>query len=168
MKRIGTLMLLLLSLGAFAADPVAVKSWAYQDFGNGSTLALTKSNRGAILGVYCALGGCQIVLGTSMACRAGNHYTSLASSDSGARAVEGTCINISSAAEKPRYVLALSDFTTMLTVLLQDHSIAFAVPAADGTFVVVRFSLEGANEALAAINHIQRDQAQPNKKAQVL
>ena len=61
------------------------------------------------------------------------------------------------------------DFQTVVNLMFQDRVAGFSIPMANGTFKVTRFSLEGSNEALAAVNQAITKNSKPvGLKDQVL
>lgn len=156
--RIGTLLCLLVGAAPTMAanstgQPVSVKNWVSQNYADGSSGAWTNNESGSSLGLYCtAANQCTAFLGADTGCDDGSKYPAMMNTDSGASSQPMTCANISSANEKPRYVLVFDDFQTVLGVVLKNHAIGFAIPLAGGMFKVMHFSLEGSNEALAAVS----------------
>ncbi len=136
-----------------ASQPVVVKDWSFIDTGNGTGIAKTYNESGSVLGLYCAAANnCDAYMMTAMGCDDGHKYPGLVNADSGAYNVTVTCQNIASAGEKPNFAFVFDDFNTIKGLMLKDHSVGIALPLASGQFKVARFSLEGSNETLAAVN----------------
>jgi hypothetical protein len=82
----------------------------------------------------------------------GGKYPMLLNSDSGASSISATCGIANSPALNKRSLLTIDDFQLVLNTMLKDLDAGVAIPLASGQFKVARFSLEGSNEALAAVN----------------
>jgi hypothetical protein len=150
---LGTLILSGLALGVQAGPRSAtVRDWTFKDFGDGTSGGQTMNESGSALGVFCAaVQQCSVFLRTTDSCTDGNKYTVMVNSDSGASALSATCANIGTPDSKGQFAIFFDDFQSVLNVILKDHAIGIAIPLASGQFKVVRFSLEGSNEVLAAV-----------------
>ena len=164
-------------LSAFAvsqsnAEPrsASVKDWSFKLFDDGSAGAQTLNDSGLALGVYCAAAkNCQAYLLASMDCEENGKYPVLMNSTSGAQALNTTCANISTPDSKPRFALFFDDFEAVVSLMFKDRVAGFSIPMADGTFKVSRFSLDGSNEALTAVNQAITKNSKPvGLKDQVL
>lgn len=151
-----------IAFAAAAAQPVprfgSVKDWGFQRFDNGAAIASTGNGAGLSLGVYCvAKRDCSIYLSTDTGCQDGQRYTLLMNAGGAAYALNSTCRGIRSPVEKQRFVLFLEDFDAVLATMMKEHAVGFAVPLAGGEFKFARFSLEGSNEAIAALSSFLED-----------
>jgi hypothetical protein len=144
---------------AQAAPPSgSVKDWEFQRFDNGSAIASTGNGTGSSLGVYCvAKRNCSIYLATDTGCEDGQRYTLLLNASTAAYALNSTCRGISSPGEKQHFVFFLEDFDAIIATMMKEHTVGFAIPIAGGEFKVARFSLEGSNEAIAAVSSLLED-----------
>jgi hypothetical protein len=147
--------LLLAAMASAANQPIVTKDWSFTNTGNGSAVASTSNDSGSTLGVYC-LGAknCAAYLQTLTACEDGAKYPVLVNSDSGASNFMLTCKNLASAGEKQNFVFVFDQFDALINLLLKDRAIGVAFPLAGGQFKVARFSLDGSNESLAAVNRV--------------
>jgi hypothetical protein len=121
----------------------------------GTAVASTSNDSGSTLGVYC-LGAknCDAYLRTSTTCEEGAKYPVLVNSDSGANNFVVTCKNLASTGEKQNFVFVFDQFDTLINLMLKDRALGVAFPLASGQFKVARFSLDGSNESLAAVNRV--------------
>jgi hypothetical protein len=164
-------------LSAFTVSPSiaeprsgSVKDWTFRLFDDGSARAQTLNDSGSVLGVYCvAAKNCQAYLLASTDCEENGKYPVLMNSTSGAKALDTTCTNIGTPDSKPRFALLFDDFESVVNLMFKDRVAGFSIPMADGTFKVTRFSLDGSNEALAAVNQAITKNSKPvGLKDQVL
>ncbi len=156
---------------ANAHDRIAtVKDWSFRLSSDGTAGAYTKNGSGSMLGVYCASKNkCILYLALGTGCDSGHQIPVLLNSSSGAEALTGTCENIAPPTSKEMFVLVLDNFNSVLNIVLKDHTVGFAIPLASGQFKAAHFSLEGSNEALAAVDQSIGATAKPaSMKDQIL
>lgn len=148
---------------AWSANAVGVKNWFYVNDGNGSAEAYTVNESGSQIGVYCAAkSNCfAYFVSADSTCSDGDKYPALMNSTSGAVALTVVCRQLASDSEKSRYVLVINEMNAVLTAMLKDHTLGIVIPMQSGTFHVARFSLEGSNEALAAVDRMVEAQPKP-------
>ncbi|MBV8146410.1 MAG: hypothetical protein JO184_15545 [Gammaproteobacteria bacterium] len=161
-KRFAVAVMSWLAIGGPAAQASppsgSVKDWSFRKLDGDRAIASTGNGSGSSLGVYCvAKRDCQIYLATDTGCEDARTYTLLLNASSAAFALSSTCHGISNPGEKQRFVFFLDDFNTVLATMMKDHTVGFAIPVAGEQFKVTRFSLEGSNEALAALSSLLKD-----------
>lgn len=164
LRRIAILVGLLIAASTLSAAPrtITIKDWIFKSYDDGSAGAYTENQSGSSLGLYCASkADCTVYLTSGDGCDEGAKVPMLMSAGGGASSLSTTCKNIANAGEKPFYVNVIDDFNGVLNTMLKEHAVGFAIPMASGQFKVVRFSLEGTNEALAAVNGSLRATAKP-------
>jgi hypothetical protein len=150
------LMCLVLASSPLAAAPPksgTVKDWTFTDYADGTAGAQTTNESESSLGVYCASkDNCLAYLATDSGCQDGSKYTVMMNANSGANALLATCKSLATPRSKQQFALFFEDLGAVLDTMLKDHTVGFAIPLASGQFKVVRFSLEGSNETLAAVD----------------
>ena len=157
-----TALALLVPAPSWAAQPVKVKDWVFQKT-NGMAEAWTVNDSGSQLGVVClAASNCMAYfVSDSGTCEDGSKYPALLNSASGAFALTTVCRKIESDSGKPRFVLVINELDQVLDAMIKDHTLGIVIPMASGMFKAARFSLEGSNEALAAVNQAITSQSKP-------
>jgi hypothetical protein len=154
-RTVFTLSLVLVATPLAAAPPKSgvVKDWVFTNYGDGTAAAHTTNDSGSSVGIYCSTKeSCIAFLATDSGCQDGNKYTVMMNANSGANALVATCKNLATVESKQHFVLVFEDFDSVLTSVLRDHTVGFAIPLASGQFKVARFSLEGSNETLSAVH----------------
>jgi hypothetical protein len=108
------------------------------------------NDSGGILGQYCypQEGGCVYILGLRNRCTKGNQYPVLVNADTGSKSVKVYC---NGRLEIGRYQYVFTEFEEIHRAVLAASRIGFAFPLEGDEFIVVRFSLIGSNEAIAAM-----------------
>jgi hypothetical protein len=162
-------LLFSMALSILASSPVEadqqtiVKNWTYGATGNGSAAASTASDSGTQLVVYCAAKKqCYIFVRSDIGCDDGNKQIFLVNAESGAEPFTMTCTKLDIPGSKSQFANSFDNFKEILNVILENHSIAIAIPLVSGMFQVVHFSLEGSNEAISAVGNLAKDAANPN------
>lgn len=157
-----TTLALLFATPSWSDQPVRVKDWIFQKT-NGMAEAWTVNDSGSQLGVVCSTASSCLAyfVSDSGTCEDGSKYPALLNSASGALALSTMCKKIGSDSEKPRFVLVINEFNQVLDAMLKDHNLGIVIPMASGMFKVARFSLEGSNEALSAVNQATGSQSKP-------
>jgi hypothetical protein len=148
---------------AWATQAVSVKDWLFQDNGSSGAEAWTVNDSGSQIGVVCfGKSNCiAYFVSDSGTCQDDSKYPALLNSASGALALTTVCKKIESQTGKPRFVLVINEFNAVLDSILKDHNLGIVIPMASGMFKVARFSLEGSNEALAAVNRSTAAESKP-------
>jgi hypothetical protein len=170
-QQVSALNRLLLSWGLFLATgmigtaiagSVTEKDWKVVIDADGTALAFTSNGSGSSFGIYCAnANSCFAYLDSSTGCDDSSTYPVLVNSDSGAGSFEATCADLGSSASKNHAVIVFNDFSAIIKTVLKDHAIGFAIPLASGQFKVTRFSLEGSNETIQAMNKAVSSSTRP-------
>ena len=93
---------------------------------------------------------CYLTMLSTAGCDVGSSYPMLMNSDSGASAVNSTCIEYHSDLDSSEYSFSDPDAVLAETVF-NDMRVGIAIPLADGKFTALRFSLMGSQEAMARV-----------------
>ncbi len=146
-KFCAIILLIFSSSTSYGALPVTFQQW-YVDAGEGFIFASTNNTSGDLFGQYCyaADKGCFYLIAFNTECKQGEQYSSLVNTDIGASIhliscggkVEGTNL----------YKYMFSDFEDIDKITKSASKIGFAVPLQGDQFQVIRFSLEGAFNAI--------------------
>lgn len=114
--------------------------------GNEGLYAATANDSNAIFGQYCyqSDASCYWLLANDIDCEAGSKYPVLVNADAGASSLEIFCMKING---KARY--AFTSFSTIADIVKNSSRIGIAFPMKNGFFQVNRFSLDGAEVAVA-------------------
>lgn len=111
--------------------------------------ASTQNASGSELGVLCTdKESCFAYYQDDTQCKAENVYPLLWNSDSGSLLLTATCTSIGASGT---YLLVFDKFETVRDYMLKDQSTGIAIPLASGQFKVLKFSLNGSNEAMSAL-----------------
>jgi hypothetical protein len=112
--------------------------------------AATTNESGHDLGMVCFIDrpSCYWMITSSILCEEDRKYPMLANSDDGAVYVEVRCIG---KMESGNYGYVFTDFDKIDTFVQSGDRIGFAIPMEADSFRVVRFSLRGAEDALALL-----------------
>ncbi|RJG13478.1 hypothetical protein D3879_09620 [Pseudomonas cavernicola] len=149
-RLIAAVVFLAFSSLAFAVEPIKVfGDWAVIRAAEGSDLvALTRNNDGNYIGLRCFVGErkCVHVLSVDFTCEVGMSYPMLVGSSVSAITIQTSCRNSAGSHE-----LVLDDQSKIHEVLKQEGLVGFAMPMDSGLFKVVRFSLNGAYEAMGYV-----------------
>jgi len=139
-----------------------VKDWVFSKLGGGSAIAYTGNDSGSRLGVVCtAANECDAYVYSATGCDDGSKIPVLINTDSGSASFNVTCKNISSPSEKQNFVFVFDELKPILNILLKNQTLGLALPLASGQFKVLHFSLQGSNEALAAVSRSVKPSATP-------
>ena len=158
MVKIIKLIVLMIGAGT------AVLGWAQSQYADWSTgpipggtgfFAVTMNDSGGMLGEYCYTAGasCVYLLAFSTGCEPGSQYPVLVNSDIGAQYLEVHCDGpLPTVAGFYRYVF--TDFSAIDKIVKGAIRVGFAFPLKGDEFRVIRFSLNGSNEAIAAMRAV--------------
>jgi len=148
-------------VGAVAAAGVAaaaladtVGDWSYRT--EGTFFAATSDDQGNVFGQWCSVkdGSCFYLIALPVVCFEGERYVTLANSDSSANAVEIECRgSLEGRNEQGRalYRYVFSNFASIDHQVRHSLGIGFAFPVEGDRFLVARFSLAGALQAITAM-----------------
>jgi hypothetical protein len=123
--------------------------WTYGRSDDRSTFfAFTTNDSGAVLGEWCgaSTGKCSWMIGLTTMCEQNSSYPILANSDTGAASVMITCGGKVSDTNLSRY--QFTSYKDVESLLQGSKRIGFAIPMQLDQFRVVRFSLDGAVQAV--------------------
>jgi hypothetical protein len=143
--------------GIGLAAPVAgatVGDWSYRT--EGSFFAATSDDGGNLFGQWCSGkdGGCHYLMALPVRCIEGERYVTLANSDSSANAVEIECRGaLEGRNEQGRalYRYVFTNFSSIDHQVRHSRGIGLAFPLEGDRFIVARFSLAGALQAITAM-----------------
>ena len=155
-----TLATSLVASAAKAASEVRFGSWqSASDSEKSYFVAATSNDSGNTMGVTCYVSTetCYWILITGHACDIGGNYIALVNAGAGAKAVELKCIKVQDVK-----MLVFTDFEAIESTIRANSRAGIAFPMQDGTFVVMRFSLDGAN---SAIDHAKEKAAEEAGKS---
>ncbi len=148
MRAIVAVILVLLGVGIAQAQAQTFGDWAVVRSDNGDMVAATFENGTQYMLVYrCykALGQCAHVLVADVDCTDGHIYPVLVNSDYSSLSMNALCDNNTSTGKAE---LVLSEFDSIHKIIEKGTIVGFSIPMANGLFKVVRFSLNGASQAM--------------------
>jgi hypothetical protein len=157
----------LLLLGALPTAPAHAQrqDWAVAKFDNGMAVAGTQNESGSVLGLACTSGGQCIVFMTPASqsqCVTGSKHPIFVNSNSGAALLQTVCARVAQGGKK-KIVLVFEDFEQVTKLILKDQMAGFCIPMTNGSFRVVRFSLNGSARALRSISKGQARGGRPGE-----
>jgi hypothetical protein len=137
---------------ASAANQTRFGDWSIQVLDNDSVLAGTTNDSGRMFGKICYVSNqnCVWVMSVSDRCENGATYPGLVNADSGGWPVTMQCIGNA----KEGQFLMFEEYDKMQTISANDPAIGIALPMQGGNFKVLRFSLNGSQEATQAAESI--------------
>lgn len=134
--------LCLFSLQAFAGEKVLYQNWAVE-FGPQTVEAYTANESGSSMGLFCGGNQCSFYLNPNLNCQPDTKYSVLLNSASVSAAIAMKCTQIGN-----HYFQILEPFEAVLNAVKSGDAIGFAVAVNSGAFVVMRFNLAGASDAV--------------------
>lgn len=143
-----TCILLLVAASSVAvAQKVRYGDWQVDLSSSTGTEAFTVNESGSIFGFVCfvSIDRCTYYISAHTTCDKGSKSTVLLNLDSGAATSTITCTEIDGT-----YYNALESSTDLATAIAASTTMGIAIPMQSGQFKVVRFSLNGANQATGA------------------
>lgn len=157
MKKNATTLALAGSLALFSCLPVSASAADFGVWRTGVTangrefFAYTENDSGQAFGEWCSLdsGNCTWTIGMSIGCTKDFAYPVLANSDTEAEPLAMDCSGTIQDTALSRY--AFTDFSSVKRLLKGAHAVGFAMPMQADRFTVVRFSLNGCADAIAAM-----------------
>ena len=163
-----TLAGMLLVAASITASPVAAEPHgAWQtDLLNGVPAAFTVNDSQQVLLFIWPQGQeGEWRITVKASCTTNDEYSLLAASPQGAVSLTVRCLG----PIENGYVYSFTDTKQVLTLLIGDKNtgrVGFVIPQADATFIVMRFSLTGATDALtAAFTLVEKRQKSPTPNA---
>lgn len=136
---------------AVAAEPVTIGNWMVGlSNDRDSTYAGNVNDSGSVLMETCSTSkdSCLWIVTLDSECKEGNTYPVLMNSEEGAAASSVKCMGESASGNTYRYLF--TDWKTLEGVILKGKRVGFAFPMQSDQFTVVRFALEGIDEAAPA------------------
>lgn len=160
-----SLFLLMGSLGIGHAQTHSYGSWVEgTQSGGGGLYAATINDSGNVFGQYCftGQGSCVYILGMDTSCNEGDRYPVLINASEGAVSTEVLCGGL---LEVGKYQYILTNFKLIDGTIKKSDRIGFAVPLKYDRFIVVRFDLNGSNQAIAVMRALveQSQSTQPHQ-----
>ena len=111
--------------------------------------AYTTNDSNSVLGIYCA-DKCMAYVDPNLNCDVNSKYNLFVNSSMGAVAMDATCVHL-----KDRQIRVLDKLDLILEQSKSGDRIGFAFALKDGSFKVVRFSMNGSGTAIRrALSHI--------------
>lgn len=129
-----------------AANEMRFGSWESSAYADGNSFGASTSNdSGNTLGLACYsnISTCYWVLFVGNSCEVGGTYVVLANSDAGANTLQLSCLDIGDTK-----MMVFNDFEAIERDIRRNPRIGIAFPMRDGAFTVMRFNLDGANQAI--------------------
>lgn len=144
-KHIVILPLFFLLFSEVFAEKLKIGDWVLDDR---SVLkeAFTSNSSGSVFGYFCLAESCTFYLHSISSCEVGRKLPVLINCDAGSTYVTGACLKLG---DKFYNVIADSD---LITAISSGDEIGIAIPLRGGRFKVLRFSLNGAIDAVKKIN----------------
>jgi hypothetical protein len=145
------ILLHLCSARSLAGDRVVRYGDWTATFGDTYQEAATGSDSGAVLGVWCSLEteSCFAYFNSGTACAEGRGVPVLLNTATGAAVLQSTCTAIGK-----MWVNVFDDYSSATTLMLKATRVGIAIPLDSGMFKVIRFSLAGAGDAIAAAHTV--------------
>jgi hypothetical protein len=145
------------SLALLCSLPMSASGANLGDWRTGVTtngkefFAYTQNDNGQAFGEWCSVdsGSCTWMIGMSFACDKDFAYPVLANSDAEAESLSMNCSGTIEDTDLSRY--AFTDFKSVKSLLKDAHVVGFAIPMQSDQFRVIRFSLDGCSDAIAAM-----------------
>lgn len=111
--------------------------------------AVTVNDSGNLLGMYCfpETDTCIWLVGMVTRCDEDHVYPILANCDTGSLHLELTC---GEALENGLYSYVFNSFDSINDLVLKSYKLGLAIPLEGDQFRVIRFDLQGSNEAIVA------------------
>jgi hypothetical protein len=111
--------------------------------------AYTSNDSNSVLGIYC-VDKCMAYVDPNINCDVNSKYNLFVNSSMGAVAMDATCVHL-----KDRQIRVLDKLDLILEQSKSGDRIGFAFALKDGSFKVVRFSMNGSATAIRrALSHI--------------
>jgi len=150
MKRLAPVLLVLLwaICGLAQAQKSQVEDWIV-DLSGSYSEAFTTNDSNSVLGIYC-MDRCMAYVDPNINCDVNGKYSIFVNAAAGAVVVDATCVHL-----RDRQIRVLDKLDLILEQSRAGERIGFAFALRDGSFKVVRFSMNGSSPAIRrALNHI--------------
>lgn len=146
-SRIGCAFCLLLIAPAAWGYERTFNDWVAGIADSDTHAALTESDSGAAFGQVCvpSLDQCIWIVNFDSSCKSGDRYHALINSDHGAESVELICDR---RLDGGSYRYFLDDFDAIDNLVRNSSRFGIAIPLEGDEFLVLRFSMRGANAAV--------------------
>jgi hypothetical protein len=156
-KKNASAVVLAGSLALLCCLPMPARGASLGDWRTGVTMngkeffAYTLNDSGQAFGEWCSVdsGSCTWMIGMSFGCDKNFAYPVLANSDAEAESLSMNCSGTIEDTDLSRY--AFTDFKSVKSLLKDAHVVGFAIPMQSDQFRVIRFSLDGCSDAIAAM-----------------
>lgn len=154
-----------LAASTAVANQVQFGDWVFEPAGTNTEYASTENGSNDGLAKTCPHNDnlCYWTLVTKIKCSKGSAIPVILSADTGSMSATLRCIT----EQDPATGLAMEAFDNPADVqsfLEKAGNLSIAVPLADGTFTVMRFSMDGAKQALAALDDFESRKPQPSAR----
>lgn len=160
MKVLKLLLFLIFSAtSCFAAETVKFKDWEV-GAGDGFVYAGTMNKNNNLLGQFCygEDEGCYYIVTFDAACNPGDTYPVLINSNLGASSKQVVCDTELSEQGLYKYYIAYEEIDDLVQTA---KSIGFAIPMQSDQFKAVRFSLDGASDAIDFMHNVVEQATEP-------
>lgn len=133
-------------LSAAHAGDIKSGDWSWDVDDPEALNALTSNSAANLLAQFCypEKGNCLYAVAFGMTCEEGEKYPALVNTDKGSRSIELVC--------GPKFsdenLMLISEFDVIDKLVRQGKRIGFVMPMQGDEFKAVRFSLQGATQAL--------------------
>ncbi len=158
--RAMTMILSLFVLGVTATRGEAKNfgTWTVQNDSADIVYASTVNDSGREFGQACDIneGSCFWFLGVNIKCTENHSHPVLVTSDAGVVALEVRCYGQHGTSD---YTFTFTDFDRVNTLVRQSKQVGIAIAMDDGDFIVVRFDLRGAVDAISAMREAATKQS---------
>lgn len=154
MKFLGAAIIL--CWAASSSAQTMVGKWQVDTRSEDLRVAKTYNDDGTGAGVLCTSVGCSAFLTADRKCDENVSYPILSNSSVGSETFKASCITIA----KKQYLL-LDNLDMAIRLFNSGGIVGFALPLDAGQFYVVRFSTEGAHDAIQSVQAMP-----PSKKKQ--
>ncbi len=148
------LLMLLAAWGLLTLNPAQAQKSRHEDWmadlsSDTYSEAYTTNDSNSVLGIYCK-DKCMAYVDPNINCEVSSKYSIFVNSSLGAVAIDTTCVHL-----KDRQIRVLDKLDLILEQSKSGDRIGFAFALKDGSFKVVRFSMNGSAVAIRrALTHI--------------
>lgn len=151
-RGVGVCLVILSCVGvARAADNMQFGEWTVNVTDNKQWVyGATSNDSGSVFGEYCSLetGKCNWLLGLDKRCTSDASYPVLANSKAGSAQLTVVCAGpVSNNNQAPFYQYVFTDWKTLESLIKNSDRVGFAFPMQADQFIVVRFSMNGLQQA---------------------
>lgn len=153
-------------VSGFAQAQSRYGDWTVEAADSDTAIAATRNDSGQWFGKVCWVStqNCVWALSTADTCKEGDSYVGLINANSGAVEMKFLC----SGKVKEGQLLVMQDYEKMNSISANDPALGIAMPMQNGTFKVLRYSLEGSHQATQAAESLVVRASKASTREQVL